>query len=165
MVMAHNETINVISHHCDSPNDPANSFFLDHILNKSWFYLVCRENVLNYELLAETILKLKNRMNHSVIKLDAIHKNLYFLIAKIALSKESLQTKKTYLQQVKQVFDFKSEQDLLAQYNGKIDGKNHFETNVLIQVMKTIGLGRKHLLEAKLMEKESEKTLQFYSIE
>ena len=86
-------------------------------------------------------------------------------MAKIATCKESLQTKKTYLQQVKTVFDFKSEQELATLYNSSEIAGRHFETFVLIELMNGLGFGRKYELEAKLMEREEEKTLQFYSVE
>jgi hypothetical protein len=87
-------------------------------------------------------------------------------LAKIATCKESLQTKKTYLQQFKTIFDFKSEQELATLYNSKkeLTGR-HFETFVLIELINGLGFGRKYELEAKLMEREEDKTLQFYSVE
>jgi len=87
-------------------------------------------------------------------------------LAKIATCRENLQTKKTYLQQVKTVFDFQSEQELATLYNSKKELTGHqFETFVLIELMNGLGSGRKYELEAKLMEREEEKTLQFYSVE
>ena len=87
-------------------------------------------------------------------------------MAKIATCKESLKTKKTYLQQSKTVFDFKSEQELATLYNSKKELTGHqFETFVLIELMNGLGSGRKYELEAKLMEREEDKTLQFYSVE
>lgn len=43
--------------------------------------------------------------------------------------------------------------------------KRHFESFVLIQLTTNVGIGRKYFLEAKLMEKEADKTLQYYSAE
>ena len=61
------------------------------------------------------ILKLrnKNKEGKPLINLKTIKNNLYIIIAKIAASKESLQTKKHFLQQVKSVFGFENEQELI----------------------------------------------------
>ena len=111
--MINDATLNIISHYCDTTEEP--SFFLNKILHKSWYYLVCKDNYLTLEKLNDTILKLrnKNKEGKPLINLKTIKNNLYIIIAKIAASKESLQTKKHFLQQVKSVFGFENEQELI----------------------------------------------------
>lgn len=72
------------------------------------------------------------------------------------------------LQKVKLTFSFESDQELVELYNGKAEKKVNgaaFETIVLCEMMKSMGIKRQYFLEKELMEVESEKTLQFYVVE
>ena len=109
MAILNADTLGVVSFHCDS--ETQKDFFLNEILHKSWFYLICQANVLDFSMLQDKILNLKHKeSNINLIKIETIKQNLYFLLAKIATCKESVQTKMTYLQQVRTVFDFKNEE-------------------------------------------------------
>ena len=50
--------MNIIRYYCDSEENQ--EFFLNKILHKSWYYIVCKDNYLTFDILESKILTLKN---------------------------------------------------------------------------------------------------------
>ena len=123
------------------------------------------KNLIKYEDLESKLLTLTNEDDKPVFALKEFKLNLYYLIAKIASSKTSQAQKKQYLAMTKAIFSFENDQELIELYNLEITRSRSFEANVLVLLMKKMGLSRNYFMEQELMKAESEKTAQFYNLD
>ena len=65
----------------------------------------------------------------------------------------------------KAIFSFENDQELIELYNLEIARGRSFEANVLVLLMKKMGLSRNYFMEQELMKAEAEKTAQYYNLD
>lgn len=69
------------------------------------------------------------------------------------------------LQCIKKTFSFESDQEMVELYKSYLgnDHKSFFESKVLINVMKKLGMSKKYLMEDILTKRDPDRVLQYYS--
>lgn len=68
------------------------------------------------------------------------------------------------LQTIKNTFKFSSDQEMVELYKSYLgEQKCFFESKVLINVMKKLGMGKKYLMEDILTQRDPDRILVFYS--
>ena len=84
------------------------------------------------------------------MKEQDIKRGLFEVLAQVACSKKlTPNQKKNMLQQIKNTFRFANDQEMVDLYKSYLgaEQKCFFESKVLINVMKKLGMGKKYLME------------------
>ena len=68
-------------------------------------------------------------------------------------------------QAAKKAFGFETEQEIIQQYYSKIHGDSCFESKILENIIKRLGIHRNYFLEERMLQKKPKKTLQYYNLE